>query len=189
MPVHRPATRARPLLLVAAATLAVGGLAGCSSGGVPELSLADAAQAPAPPRDAHLAEGGWPELAAWVARENRHGRPVVVNYFASWCAPCRDEAPLLRELAARYPDVAFLGIATRDRREDSERFLKEEQLGFPTLWDWHGDSTEAVEAKGMPTTVLFDHEGQLVFTHTGVLTEEMVEPRLADLAAASVAAA
>lgn len=176
---------ARLAALLAAAALV---LAACGGPQVPDLAVADAPSSPAPPWDAHLVEAGWPEMAAFIARENARGRPVVVNYFASWCAPCRAEAPLLRAVANENRDVAFLGVATRDRREDSAAFLDEEQLTFPTLWDWPGDLADVVEARGMPTTAFFDHEGQLVATHTGLLTEAMLAPRLADLEAAAAAA-
>ena len=131
-----------------------------------------------PPRDAELADGGWPETAAWIRRENADGRPVLVNILASWCAPCREELPVLLDAYDANPDIAFLGIDHLDRREDAERFIAELDVRFPTIFDITGDVAAAVEARGMPTTVLFDTDGQLVAHHSGLLTESQLEDLL-----------
>lgn len=178
-----PPRRSRPVVALAVALALL--LAACASDDTPDLDVSAAPTATAPPRDARLVDAGWPEVAAWIARENADGRPVVVNLFASWCAPCRAEAPLLRAAADAHPAVAFLGVDHQDRREEGERFLEEERLGFPTVWDWEGDVARAVGGRGMPTTAFFDHEGRLVFTYTGVLTEPLLAQRLADLEAAA----
>jgi thiol-disulfide isomerase/thioredoxin len=162
-------------------------LAACSGDAEPPVvdAVAEAAPTP-PPRDAHLAEGGWPEAAAYIAREAAAGRPTVVNIFAAWCGPCRQEAPVLRAAMADHPDVAFLGIDHVDHREDGAAFLAEERLAFDaTLFDVAGDVALNVRSRGMPTTAFFDHEGRLVHTHTGILTEGALAERLAELEAAA----
>lgn len=131
-----------------------------------------------PPRDAMLVDGGWPETAAWIRHENADGRPVLVNILASWCAPCREELPVLLAAYDANPDIAFLGIAHLDRREDAERFLDEMDVRFPTLLDITGDVAGAVQARGMPTTVIFDTDGDLVAHHSGLLTESQLEDLL-----------
>lgn len=179
---------------VVAAALATAGLVSCDEPSVADVVAAEVVAAQdgpvdTPPRDAHLVEAGWPEAAAWIAREARQGRPVVVNVFASWCAPCRDEMPLLRAAARDHPGIAFLGIDHRDRREDGEAFIVEEQVPFPTLFDIGGDVAMGVRSTGMPTTAFFDHTGRLVRVHVGIVTEQLLEEQLADLAAAAAAAA
>lgn len=126
------------------------------------LSVHDAPRpAAVPSPDAFLEDGGWPEAAAWIARENADGRPVLVNILASWCVPCERELPVLLEAADANPDVAFLGIDHVDERQAAERFLREHGVTFPTIYDSDGDVAHAVGSRVMPTTVVFDTDGRL----------------------------
>lgn len=173
--------------LAAVALVSAVALVACDpNGDLPDIDVvAEAAETP-PPRDAHLYDGGWPEAAAYIAREAADGRPTVVNVFAEWCGPCKAEAPVLRAAIAAHPDVAWLGVDHQDRKEAGEAFLREERIGFDaTIYDVAGDIAINVASRGMPTTAFFDHDGRLVFTHTGVLTEQMLAQRLADLEAAA----
>lgn len=131
-----------------------------------------------PPRDADLAEAGWPEAAAWIAREAAADRPVLVNIFASWCGPCRREMPMLIEAADANPDIAFLGIDHVDRFEDGRAFVDELGVTFPTLFDIDGDVAFAVGGRGMPTTVVFDRDGRLTGRVIGELTATSLEQLL-----------
>ncbi len=134
-----------------------------------------------PPQDAVLADGGWPETAAWIARENAAGRPVVVNIFASWCVPCRREMPLLLDAARAHNDIAFLGIDHLDQRDNAEAFVEEYAVDIPTIYDVAGDVAAALHARGMPTTVAFDTEGTLIAHHTGELTASSLQQLLDDV--------
>ncbi len=178
-PAHGPGTRGpRAGRRWAAWLLLLGALlvTACGEGA---LSVQDAEDpAEVPPPDAYLADGGWEEAAAWIRRENEQGRPVLVNILASWCAPCKEELPLLLDAYDDNPDIAFLGIDHLDRREDAERFLEEMDVRFPTIFDITGDVAAAVEARGMPTTVIFDEDGDLVAHHSGLVTESQLEDLL-----------
>ncbi len=187
--------RPRPLLLAAAAAML---LLGCGSGqetvdfgapsgggGGPVASdRVDATLAPAPdevpPRDARLFSGGWPEAAAFVAREAEEDRPTLVNIFASWCGPCRSEMPMLVEAEAANPDVTFLGVDHQDQLEDGEEFVEEFGVDFATLHDLDGDVAFEVGGRGMPTTVVFDADGQLAGRVVGELTESSLQGLLED---------
>ncbi len=174
------------LRVVAAAVVAALALSACGGADTPEVDAVAEAGPTTPARDARLVDAAWPEAAAWIAREADAGRPTVVNIFAEWCGPCRAEAPVLRAAMAAHPDVAFLGVDHLDRREAGEAFLRAEELAFDaTLFDVAGDVAANVGARGMPTTAFFDHEGRLVHTYTGVLTEQLLAQRLADLEAAA----
>lgn len=137
-----------------------------------------AAPAEVPPPDADLFPGGWEEAAAWIARESEAGRPTLVNIFASWCGPCEREMPLLIETADANPDIAFLGIDHLDRLEDGRGFVDRLGVSFPTLHDLDGDVAFAVGGRGMPTTVVFDRDGELVGRVVGELTETSLEQLL-----------
>lgn len=134
-----------------------------------------------PPRDADLAPAGWHETAAWIAREAEQGRPVVVNMFASWCEPCRDEAPVFRKVAQDRTDIAFLGVDHEDRIPLGRAFVEDERLGFPTVFDVGGEVARAVGSTGMPTTAFFDADGRLQEIHVGPLTEDELTERIARL--------
>lgn len=125
-----------------------------------------------PAVDAVLAEGGVDAAAAFIRREIANGRPTLVNIFASWCGPCRAEMPLLNDTFLAYQDqIAFLGVAHLDRFEDALGFVDEFAVPFATVFDFDGDFAFAVESRGMPTTVVFDQDGQLVARVVGELTE------------------
>lgn len=143
-----------------------------------QAELVATADVDPPPRDAVLADGGWPEAAAWIARENADGRPVLVNVFASWCVPCRREIPLLLDAYDENPDVAFLGIDHLDQRDNAERFIDEMDIRFPTIYDVGGDFALTIGARGMPTTVVFDTSGVIVGHRTGELTRASLEELL-----------
>jgi cytochrome c biogenesis protein CcmG, thiol:disulfide interchange protein DsbE len=171
------------LLLVAAASCSAGdpgvvdfgATPGADAPRVPADDGVDVFGAPAPdavpPADARLVSGGWPEAAAFIAREAQAGNPTLVNIFASWCGPCRAEMPMLLAARDANPDVTFLGIDHLDRREDGEAFVEEFGIDFATIHDLQGDVAFAVGGRGMPTTVVFDRDGQLAGRVVGELTE------------------
>ena len=151
-------------------------LAGCSGDALPEVDVA-AVDAPdvAVTVDADLVDGGWPAVAGFVRDRSAEGRPVLVNAFASWCAPCRDELPLLVEASGEHPDVVFLGVAHQDRREDAEAMVDEFALPYATVFDRTGETVFALEGTGMPVTALFDADGELVEHKVGELTAEELD--------------
>lgn len=137
-----------------------------------EVSVADAPKPDAiPPHDARLVSGGWPEAAAFIAREAEAGNPTLVNIFASWCIPCRSEMPLLLETRDDNPEVTFLGIDHVDRFEDGEAFVDELGVDMPTIHDLEGDVAAAIGARAIPTTAVFDRDGHLVARVVGELNE------------------
>jgi thiol-disulfide isomerase/thioredoxin len=145
------------------------------------LDVHDVERAEAPPRDAVLEDAEWPETAAWIRREVEDGRPVLMNILASWCVPCRRELPLLIDAADANPDIAFVGVDHQDQRESAERFVEEQGITFPTLFDIGGDVAYSIGGRGMPTTAVFDREGRMVAKHTGELTASSLEDLLDEI--------
>lgn len=104
--------------------------------------------------------------------EDLRGRVALVNFFASWCAPCRVEHPLLMRLAAERR-VALYGISYKDAAADSRRFLA--QLGDPyAAIGWDGDGRVAIDwgVYGVPETFVVDRAGRIRHRHVGPLSEE-----------------
>ena len=100
------------------------------------------------------------------------GQVAVVNVWASWCAPCRAEAPTLAALSEKYSDIAFIGILTRDNPVNAEAFARRFALPYPTLID---DSVligfrKSLPANAIPSTVLIDKKGDVAARISGEVT-------------------
>ena len=146
-----------------------------------DLASVDGVEEP-PPADAVLVDAGWADVAAWVERETDEGRPVVVNFFASWCDPCVRELPLLIETAeAEAGQVTFLGINHVDQRDLAEEMVEEFGITFPTLRDAAGEVVPEVGGRGLPHTVAFDADGRLVGRVFGELTATNLEGLLSEV--------
>lgn len=112
------------------------------------------------------------------------GRPVVVNVWASWCGPCRVEAPLLQDAADEYGDrVAFLGVASRDEPDGAARFIERYGISYPNVFDDSGEVRRALGLRGFPTTYIFDAEGVGRATVIGGISEQQLAAQLDDLLA------
>lgn len=96
------------------------------------------------------------------------GRPSVVNLWASWCAPCVREMPLLQQTAARAGDgVRFVGIATQDSRDSAAGLLQATGVTYPSYDDPDGVVRSALRAVGLPVTVVLDARGRQVARKSG----------------------
>jgi thiol-disulfide isomerase/thioredoxin len=97
---------------------------------------------------------------------------AVVNVWASWCAPCRAEAPTLAALSKKYQDVSFIGILTRDNPVSAEAFERKFAIPYPTLID---DSVligfrNTLPANAIPSTVVLDKNGNVAGRISGAIT-------------------
>jgi len=97
-------------------------------------------------------------------------RPIVLNFWASWCGPCRVEAPLLRDAERRYRDrVLFVGVNLQDTRKGAQAFLETFFWAFPNVRDARGRVARRYRVGGIPTTVFIDARGRVVRVWTGPL--------------------
>jgi cytochrome c biogenesis protein CcmG/thiol:disulfide interchange protein DsbE len=109
------------------------------------------------------------------------GKPLVVNFFASYCTPCIKEMPALQKVHRQTGDrVQFLGLAVSDRISEARRLIARTKITYPTAQDPDADVLTAVNAYNLPTTVLIDAAGKIVGTHTGALTSSQLRSLLAD---------
>ena len=97
------------------------------------------------------------------------GHPVVVNVWASWCGPCREEFPVLQDLSARYgKEVAFLGVNSEDSEDAAATFLREEPVPYPSYSDPDKDILDSMGGYGgLPDTAFYDRTGELVYLKQG----------------------
>jgi cytochrome c biogenesis protein CcmG, thiol:disulfide interchange protein DsbE len=114
-----------------------------------------------------LLPGGEEAFDKRIAR--LHGYPVVVNIWASWCGPCREEFPVLQQLSARYgKKVAFLGVNSEDSTDAAATFLEEEPLSYPSYVDPHKGILESLGGLGgFPDTAIYDKSGKLLYLKQG----------------------
>ena len=115
--------------------------------------------------------------------ERYRGQVVVLNFWATWCAPCRKEIPLLtavqRDYGPRGVQVVGPSIDEPEDRESAERFAREMRVNYPVL---HGFTTEDMKPLGLataiPATALFDRDGRRAFRIIGEVREEVIRARL-----------
>ncbi len=97
------------------------------------------------------------------------GQVVMINFWASWCGPCRQEMPLLDELYQQYEPLGFtlLGVNVEQDVADAERLLKDAPVSFPVLYDPDNSVTKAYDVVAMPSTILVDRDGNMRYVHHG----------------------
>ena len=97
------------------------------------------------------------------------GRSVVINFWASWCVPCRDEAELLERTYRRYRDdgVVFLGVNIKDSESEARAFVDEFDISYPVARDVDESFADSLGVSGIPETFFVDAEGRFVGTASG----------------------
>ncbi len=107
--------------------------------------------------------GGPVSLAAY------QGKFVYLDFWASWCAPCKRSFPWMSELQKRYgaAGLQVVAINVDTTRADADRFLAQTPAGFVVAWNPSGSVAKQYKIKGMPSSVLIDPKGQVVYVHTG----------------------
>jgi len=97
------------------------------------------------------------------------GEVVMINFWASWCGPCRQEMPLLEELYAEYQPLGFtiLGVNVEEDSSKARELLKEIPVSFPVLFDTQSKVSKLYDVIAMPSTVLVDRDGNVRYLHHG----------------------
>lgn len=104
-----------------------------------------------------------------LSSQQLRGKPVVVNFWASWCVPCREEAPILEEAWQKYKDagVQFLGVNVQDSRADAQAFVDEFGITFPSVRDTELELWTKTGVRGVPETFFIDHNWTFVGIGSG----------------------
>ncbi len=120
-----------------------------------------------------------------VSLAELRGHPVLVNFWASWCNPCRDEMP---EIVLRYQrlhqeglEVLAINLTDQERKKDIQRFVGELRLPFPVLLDVNGKVRRRYRLTGVPMTVFVDTAGVVAGVHTGPMTSKMLDRGLTSI--------
>jgi peroxiredoxin len=118
---------------------------------------------PAPDFTLASRAGGKVELA------QLRGQVVMINFWASWCGPCRQEMPLLDKMYRKYKPVGFtlVGVNVEPDSSGADGYLKTTPVSFPILFDRENKVSQLYNVSAMPSTVLVDRKGQVRYVHHG----------------------
>jgi peroxiredoxin len=99
------------------------------------------------------------------------GDVVMINFWASWCGPCRQEMPLLDNIYKQYKDMGFtlLGVNVEPDAHNANAWLKQTPVTYPILYDPKSQVSQLYQVQAMPTTVIIDRQGVVRFVHNGYL--------------------
>ena len=110
------------------------------------------------------------------------GKPAVVNYWATWCAPCKEEMPRIVDAAKRYEGrVTFLGVNVEDDTALASEFEDEYEVPFESVRDTDGTIRDDQGILGLPVTQFYDASGELAFVHQGEIDEDDLNGRIEEV--------
>ncbi len=122
------------------------------------------------------------ETGARMQLADLRDKVVILDFWATWCGPCRMQAPILDRVARRHADdVVVLGINVGESPGLAQRYAQQEGLSYPILADVNGEAQELYEANTLPTVVVIDREGKVRSLVHGVMRESAVEKAIRNL--------
>jgi peroxiredoxin len=156
----------------------------------PEMAISPYPQNAAPDFTLAQLNGNAASEIQELTLSSLRGKPTLINFWASWCPPCRRELPALQAAYAKYKDeIGFIAVNVKEDPATVSAFAEELGLDFPIALDPDGQiSNVAYEVRGLPTTVFVDANGVVTARHLGPLDEAMIETYLAPLLEAEVKA-
>ena len=116
------------------------------------------------------------------------GKPAVINFFASWCGPCKMEMPYFDEAYKTYGDqITFMMVDLcaygNDTKENAKKLVADGGWTFPVYFDTEGSAVQAYSVRSMPTTIFVSAEGELVGKQVGAMTQEQLQAQIDKLLA------
>lgn len=110
-----------------------------------------------------------------------HGKPVIINFWATWCLPCVEEMPTLDAARRANPDLVILAVNRSESTEAISAFAPKVGVSFPLITDRDGVISERYGVVNLPTTFFINRDGTIAVRHVGALTRERLAERLAEV--------
>ncbi|MEE9333734.1 MAG: TlpA disulfide reductase family protein [Granulosicoccaceae bacterium] len=131
-----------------------------------------------------------PGLSGERTLDDYRGQYLYVDFWASWCGPCRQSFPWMNDMQAMYgaQGLKIIAINLDEKRDDAHRFLNEVKVDVDIAFDANGDTAQAYRVKGMPSSYLINPRGEIVFSHIGFrpLDKVRLEAKIAELMGESI---
>jgi cytochrome c biogenesis protein CcmG, thiol:disulfide interchange protein DsbE len=124
-----------------------------------------------------------PDIQGTTIRLDQYlGKVVILNFWATWCVPCKEEMPILNDYGLEHPDsVAILGIAVDDSEESVRSYMDEINIGYPIVIDNTGVVGSVYHVVGYPTTYFVDAKGIIRGKYIGLMTLRILQQNLIPL--------
>jgi cytochrome c biogenesis protein CcmG, thiol:disulfide interchange protein DsbE len=113
--------------------------------------------------------------AAEIDLSVHKGKVIYLDFWASWCGPCKESFPWMNDLAKNYPDVKVIAVNLDKEKKDADAFLAKYPAQFEVLFDPSGKSAETYKVKGMPYSIIIDKNGKQIESHIGFSKEKSNE--------------
>lgn len=117
----------------------------------------------------------------YVSLADLQGQPVLINFWATWCSPCREEMPELLAAAKADPNLVLIAVNVQEELARLQPFAVEFEMQVPVLQDPEGVLRNRYTVRGMPTTIFIDRTGHIATLWQGLLTPELLAQQLAAL--------
>jgi cytochrome c biogenesis protein CcmG/thiol:disulfide interchange protein DsbE len=130
-----------------------------------------------PAQDFMLRQISGPGVGTTQRLSDLQGKTVLLDFFASWCQPCREQAPIVDRLAQRLagPNLAVYGVDTSDQIADVEHYLNEHRPSYPVLFDADNQAASGFDITGLPTLLVIDKGGIVRAIESHVVEESELE--------------
>jgi len=118
----------------------------------------------------------------YLFSKNLKGKNILINFFASWCAPCKAEHHLFFQIKKEMPELLIFGISHKDNPTDSKKYLKKNGNPYSFVGiDADGKIALEFGVMGLPETFIINDKGKIIFKHTGALTKKIIDNEISKL--------